>query len=110
MKNVLPAMAFAISTFTGALPLGHAQAADFRLGTAIEATQAERSITIGTDTRWANVKQGESIRFVSGQASFGWRFDGSRSAVDLMQVAPAGFVDRPVMVYVTRMHQGRSAN
>lgn len=110
MNSPLPAMALAILTLGCALPVSHAQSADFRLGTAIEAAQAERSITIGADTRWANVKQGEAIRFVSGQASFGWRFDGSRSAVDLMQVAPAGFLDRPFTVYVARTHQGRSAN
>ena len=110
MKRPLPVMALAIVSLACALPVSHAQSADFRLGTAVEATQAERSITIGADTRWANVKHGETIRFVSGQKTFGWRFDGSRSAVDLMQVAPAGFVDRPLMVYVARTHQGRRAN
>ena len=110
MKNPVPAMALAIFALGSTLPASHAQSADFRLGTAIEASQAERSITIGADTRWANVQQGESVRFVSGQASFGWRFDGPRSAVDLMQVAPAGFIDRPFTVYVARTHQGRSAN
>ena len=93
-----------------ALSLGQAQSADFRLGTAIEAAQAERSIMIRPDTRWANVKQGESVRFISGQYSFGWKFDGTLSAVDLSAVAPADFVGRPFMVYVTPTPQGRRAN
>lgn len=93
-----------------ALSLGQAQSADFRLGAAIEAAQAERSITITPDARWANVKQGESVRFISGQRSFGWKFDGTLSAFDLATVAPADFFGRPFVVYVAPTPQGRRAN
>lgn len=85
-------------------------AADFRLGTAIDAAQAERSITIAADARWANVDQGEAIRFVSGSNVFGWKFDGTRSAIDLSQVAPAGFIGRPFMVYVKPPHRAPPGN
>lgn len=94
-----------------ALAPGHAQpSTDFRLGTAIEATEAERSITIAADTRWANVRQGEAIRFVSGQNTFGWKFDGTHSAVDLARIAPARFLAHPFTVYVAPSLQGRRAN
>jgi Heavy-metal resistance protein CzcE len=94
----------------GALSLAHAQSADFRFGSAIDAAQAERSITIAADTRWANVTQGESIRFVSGANVFGWKFDGTHSAVDLSKLAPAGFVERPLMVYIKREYRGPGSN
>lgn len=110
MKSLLPTLAIATLTLASAVFAGHAQSADLRLGTAIEATQAERSITIVADTRWANVKQGESIRFVSGSNTFGWKFDGTRSAIDLMKVAPAGFVDRALLVYVAPTFQGSRSN
>jgi hypothetical protein len=110
MKKLSSLLAIASLSLVCAIPVSHAQSVDFRFGTAIEATQAERSITIGPDTRWANVKHGESIRFVSGQQSFGWKFDGTRSAVDLTRVAPAGFLDRPFMVYVAPTAYGRKAN
>ena len=87
-----------------------AQATDFHLGSAIAASQAERSIAIAADTRWANVRQNESIRFVAAQAEFGWRFDGSRSAVDLAQIAPAGFLAHPFIVYVAPTASGRRGN
>ncbi len=93
-----------------AMPLQLAQAAGFWFGSAIPAEQAERSITITPDTRWANVKQGESIRFVSGANVFGWKFDGSLSAIDLAKLAPAGFIARPFMVYVAPSAQGRRAD
>lgn len=93
-----------------ALPLHLAQAADFWFGSAIQPELAERSITIAPDTRWANVKQGESIRFVSGASQFGWKFDGSLSAIDLAKLAPAGFIARPFMVYVAPSAQGRRAD
>lgn len=112
LSSRIAAMAMTLAVAC-ALPLStvaHAQSADFRLGTAIKATQAERSITIVPGTRWANVKQGEAIRFLSGQNTFGWKFDGTRSAVDLATVAPAGFVTGPFMVYVAPASHGRRAN
>lgn len=93
-----------------ALVPGPVHAADFRFGSAIDAAQTERSITIAADTRWANVQHGESIRFVSGQAAFGWKFDGTRDAVDLALIAPAGFLARPFMVYVAPPPHGRRGN
>ncbi len=73
----------------------------YLLGSSVPATESERRIEIGPDTRWANVKEGESILFVVGAQSFGWRFDGPPRSFDLTRVAPAGVLNRPLTVYVT---------
>ncbi len=89
------------------LPAAWAQVPDFRFGSTALASQAERSITIVTDTPWVNVRQGESVRFVAGPNEFGWKFDGAASAFDLMRVAPAGFLNRSLTVYVMQVSRGR---
>lgn len=70
-------------------------------GSPVPVAQAGRSIVINPDTRWVNVAQGETIRFVAGSVEFGWKFDGPGSrSFDLAQVLPAGAVTRPITVYV----------
>ena len=93
-----------------AWPASQAQSVDFRLGSAIEASHAQRSIIIVADTRWANAKHGESIRFVSGASEFGWKFDGTVSNLDLSKLAPAGFLARPFTVYVASPVNIRGGN
>ena len=110
MMRMLRSSALAALALTCALPASWAQTPPFRLGGAVDASQAERTITIGPETPWANVRHGESIRFVSGQNAFVWKFDGSANSLDLMRVAPAGFLNRPVMVYVAPSSHGRRAN
>lgn len=79
----------------------------YLLGSSVPASESERRIEIGPNTRWANVKQGESILFVVGAQSFGWRFDGPPRSFDLMRVAPAGVLNRPLTVYVTQKVDSR---
>ena len=110
MLRMLRSTAFAVLTLACFLPASWAEMPLFRLGGAVDASQAERTITIGPETRWANVRHGESVRFVSGQAAFVWKFDGSASSFDLRRVAPAGFLNRPFMVYVARPPNGRHAS
>jgi hypothetical protein len=68
---------------------------------------ADKVLHIDAGTKYTNVVQGESIEFVapSGngtQKAFVWRFDGwPRNAIDLTKVAPAGFLDHKVLVYVS---------
>ncbi len=88
--------------------MSRAQSTGFVLGSAIAPAQAERSIVIGPDTRWANVQQGESIRFVAGQREFAWRFDGSAMSFDLLRVAPTDFLSRSLRVYVAQSGGRRS--
>lgn len=79
-----------------------AQTSDTFVGSAIPVAETERSIVIGPDTKWANVKRREAVRFVIGEREFGWRFDGRDSSVDLMRVAPPGLLNRPFMVYIAQ--------
>ncbi len=77
-------------------------AGNFFWGSPVPVAQAGRTIVINPDTRWVNVAQGETVRFVAGNVEFGWKFDGPGSrSFDLAQVAPAGAVTRPLTVYVT---------
>ncbi len=67
--------------------------------------QAERTIEITPQTQWVNVKRLEVVQFVnnagSGPKSFTWQFDArSVRPFSLSDIAPAGFVQQPVTVYV----------
>ena len=69
---------------------------------AIISAVADRTITIDDKTKWVNVSHYEVIRFASNGREFTWYFDGlaQPGAFDLMQIAPAGFVNHGVTVYV----------
>jgi len=70
---------------------------------AIYTAAADRTITIDDKTKWVNVSHYEVIRFASNGREFTWYFDGlaQPGAFDLMQIAPAGFVNHGVTVYVS---------
>lgn len=110
MKTNAFASSVAFVAMACAVPAVLAQSTDFRFGSAIPASQAERTITIDAKTPWANVREGESIRFVAGPSEFGWKFDGTRSAIELMRIAPAGMLAHPLTVYVAPSAQGRRSN
>ncbi len=92
-------------TVDTAIPVGPAGAAlkpaDL-FGEPAQAPSAERTITVTADTKWVNVNHYEVVRFVSNGREFTWYFDGvvQPRPFDLMQIAPAGFVDHGVTVYV----------
>jgi hypothetical protein len=69
---------------------------------AIVTAVAGRTITIDDKTKWVNVQHFEVVRFVSNGREFTWYFDGvaQPGPFDLAQIAPAGFVDHGVTVYV----------
>ena len=64
---------------------------------------AGRTIDIAGGTKWVNVKHGEVIRFVSNGREFTWYFDGVSQPrpFDMAEIAPAGFVEHGVKVYVS---------
>jgi len=64
---------------------------------------AGRTIDITGGTKWVNVKHGEVIRFVSNGREFTWYFDGVSQPrpFDMAEIAPAGFVEHGVKVYVS---------
>jgi len=69
---------------------------------AIVTAVADRTITLKGDTKWVNVTHGEVVRFASNGREFTWYFDGVNQPrpFDLAEIAPAGFVDHGVKVYV----------
>jgi hypothetical protein len=62
-----------------------------------------RTIVVTGDTKRVNVTHYEVVRFVSNGREFTWDFDGvaQPGLFDLMQIAPADFVDHGVTVYVS---------
>ena len=92
-------------------------ASDVSLGTPAQSSQAQRTITIGADTKHVNVRRDEIIKFVAGEVVFAWKFDGQLAKpFNLQQLAPSGALANPVTVYVTRIsgrdraHQWRQTN
>jgi hypothetical protein len=69
---------------------------------AVYSAPAERTIAITGDTKWVNVNHYEVVRFTSNGQEFTWYFDGMAQTrpFNLAQIAPAGFVNRSVAVYV----------
>ena len=63
---------------------------------------ADRTIEITGGTKWVNVNHGEVVRFVSNGREFTWYFDGvsQPQPFDMTEIAPAGFLDHGVKVYV----------
>jgi hypothetical protein len=70
---------------------------------AIVTAAADRTITIDDKTKWVNVTHYEVIRFASNGREFTWYFDGVAQPrpFDLAEIAPAGFVNHGVTVYVS---------
>lgn len=95
----------ATTAFASATPAATppATAAMAFLGAPAPASAAERSVTIGADTRFVNVTAGTTVRFVIGEQSFTWNFQtgGSHVApIDLRLMVPAGALDHKVIIYV----------
>jgi hypothetical protein len=70
---------------------------------AIVTAVADRTIAVTGDTKWVNVNHGEVVRFVSNGQAFTWYFDGMAQPrpFDLSEIAPAGFVNQGVTVYIS---------
>jgi hypothetical protein len=72
-------------------------------GSPVDPQDAQRVLVIQPNTRWVNVTQGETVRFVVAASQFSWRFDGlDGRSFDLQTIAPPGVLARTVTVYVTR--------
>ena len=75
--------------------------AAWELGTLVTVAEAQRTISLTSDTRWVNVNQDEAVRFVAGSTEFAWRFDGTGlRPFDLRSIAPTGALAQPVTVYI----------
>jgi hypothetical protein len=67
------------------------------------AAAADQQIVITDSTRFVNVTDGSTVRFVVGDRSFNWSFQAGTPHVapfDLDTIAPAGLLTHSVKVYV----------
>jgi hypothetical protein len=83
------------------------------LGSPAPARAADYTVHIASDTRYVNVKLGDTVKFVAGGKEFTWIFDSENAwAVDLAEIAPAGMLERGVIAYVSpfRRYFGRSSD
>jgi hypothetical protein len=76
------------------------------LGSPGSADSVDKIVRLDPGSKYANVEWGTSVEFVrqvaGSQQSFVWRFDGwPRNVINLNEVAPAGFLDHPVLVYIS---------
>ena len=70
------------------------------LGDPAPVSAATRTIVIAPNTKYVNVTGGDIIKFVVGDKSFAWNFDGRYSAFELNLTAPRGMLDHKVIAYV----------
>jgi hypothetical protein len=74
-----------------------------QMGGAAPLAQAGRAVVLSQDTKWVNVKKGETVKFVAGGVEFAWTFDGiGTRPFDLREIAPAAALSGPVMVYIAQ--------
>jgi len=57
---------------------------------------ADRTVTIDSGTRYVNVTQGETVKFVANGREFAVAFDGVAEPIDLRKLAPAGTLDHEI--------------
>lgn len=71
------------------------------LGYSAPETTAQRTIVLAPDTRYANVEQGETVKFVSQGKAFTWNFDTFGTPVfALKDIAPKDANVGNITVYV----------
>lgn len=77
-------------------------------GRAVTQPQNARVVDVSAQ-KSLNVDCGETVTFKKGTQTFSWKFEAAdHRAVDLRAIAPAGFVDGPLKVYVSRSEAERS--
>ncbi|MBS0448904.1 MAG: CzcE family metal-binding protein [Proteobacteria bacterium] len=68
-------------------------------GDRVKVSFATRTIVITPSTNYVNVTGGEIIRFVVGNKSMAWNFNGRSGSFDLARAAPA-LIDHKVTAYI----------
>ena len=73
-------------------------------GAASPDTTVDKVVRIDAKTRWVNITQDDTVRFVvsgpGGEKTFAWQFQTQHNAVRLNDIAPAGTFDRVILVYL----------
>lgn len=82
-------------------PIDYSKRVDL-LGDPAPVSAASRAIVITPATSAVNVTGGEIVKFVAGDKSFAWNFDGANfvNAFELNLAAPPGVLDHKVMAYI----------
>lgn len=76
-------------------------------GEVVSATQHTRVVNVDAG-KAVNVACGDVVTFQSGAKRFTWKFDSAgHRALDVRDIAPAGFSDKALMVYVSRNEDER---
>jgi hypothetical protein len=105
-QSVAPATA-QLFRITGARESAPRQYVWTDLGSPGSPNSVDKIVHLDSDAKFANVQYGTSVEFVQDgaadtQRAFVWRFDGwPRNEFDLNKVAPAGFFDHRVPVYIS---------
>lgn len=96
--TLLPLFALAL---TACAPMDYSRRVDL-LGEPAPVSAATRVIAITPGTKYVNVTGGEIVRFVVGDKSYAWNFDGGdyADAFALNLTAPPGVLDHTVIAYV----------
>lgn len=63
---------------------------------------ADKQITLTAATKWVNVTDGETVRFVMDDKAFTWHFETfpGDTNFDFAVIAPPGFASQKIRVYV----------
>jgi len=94
----------AAAAFAAAMPASAEQIQPASVGSAAAAASAGSIVTITPHTKYVNVADGSTVRFVVDGQSFTWNFHTSEATVkpfDLALLAPAGVLKQKVVVYVS---------
>ncbi len=71
------------------------------LGTVAPMQNADRQIELTSNTKYVNVKHGETVKFVADGKAFAWKFDTiGTPTFQLAEIAPAGLAVGAARVYV----------
>ncbi|MFN3302131.1 MAG: CzcE family metal-binding protein [Roseateles sp.] len=77
-------------------------------GEAVAAAQGARVVNVDAG-KAVNVNCGDVVTFQSSGKSFTWKFSSvAHRAVDLRAIAPAGFTDKALKVYISRSEAERT--
>ena len=99
MKRLVPVAA--LLTLSAISPITAAKVSETdMLGSPARPSAAQRTIAIDASTRSITVERDEVVRFVSNGQEFAWVFKGASPSFSLNKVAPAGALDRDLVVYV----------
>jgi hypothetical protein len=97
--KLLAPTAVALALAAASFSAGAATISTKLLGEPVQAA-ADRTIAVNDNTKWVNVTQGETIKFVINGREYTWAFDGIAASFDLSQIIPDSNLPKKVAVYV----------